>query len=575
MTGERVEAGGGKRWRLLPEATPGLARELGVPLLWAALLHHRGIATRAQAQAFLQPPSVGDPFLLPGMEQAVTRVLLAIRQKERVAVYGDFDADGVTATALLFTALSRLGADVVSYLPHRTREGHGLNAEAIRGLKRDGVSLMVTVDNGITAWQEVELANGLGMETIITDHHAATGPRPAAAAIVVPPDGVDPVSNGTQGLQYLAGAGIAFKLAHALNIKVGRPFDDDVLEMAAIGTIADLAPLVGENRAILTGGLERMRRSQNPGLRALSAMAGVPLGALDGEVLNFSLVPRINAAGRMASAEGSFKLLTARTTEEALPWAQMLEQWNRERQELTQQLVEYALPQAEEQAAAHKLLFLADPAFTPGTNGLVASRLVDQFTRPAIVATAGDGLAWASARSVPDFNLADAFSRVSHLFVRFGGHAGAAGFTATSEALPTLVRELRAVAVEALAGADLTPTLAVDAEVSLRYLLGETFTFLERLAPHGVGNPQPVFLTRGVEVVHARQMGAQGRHFALKVRSEGAVWAMVVFGSRGGTAGKPPPKATRLDVVYTVGRDQRDPAGPPRLVLLDYRPSLS
>lgn len=572
MTEKTTLPGGAKRWIVLPPAPPDVVHALGLPHLWAGLLFHRGVGAPTHAKEFLGATTLTDPFTLSGMDTAVARIQRAVRGGERIAVYGDFDADGVTATALLFTALRLLGASPVPYLPHRTREGHGLSAAAVQELHRQGVSLIVTVDTGVTAVAEVQAARDLGIDTIVTDHHVALGPTPPAAAVVT-----SPIGDEASPMRHLAGAGLAFKLAQALYAGAGEPMPDRLLELAAIGTVADLTPLVGENRALVTQGIQALRRSRIPGIRALCEVARLRPDALGAEALSFGIVPRINAAGRLGSPHTSFNLLTTQSPDEALDLANELERLNRERQSLTEELFSSALPEAERQAGDHRLLFVAGEQFVPGVNGLVASRLVDRFQRPSVVASLADGLASASARSIPGFHLANALGRIGRSLVRFGGHAAAAGFVARQASLPDVADGLRADAARQLADADLTPSLTVDAEVSPRDLLGQTFQFLERLSPFGAGNAEPAFLTRGVKVADVHRMGAGGQHASLKLRHGNALWNAVWFASRNPDAsGQNGPDFTvgsTLDIVYSISRDSRGPHDSTRLLLLDARPS--
>jgi len=559
--------GGGKRWVVRPPAPPSFVHELGMPALWASLLFNRGVRSPAEARSFLAAPRPGDPFALDGMDAAASRVLRAVEGRERITVYGDFDADGVTASALLFTALSRMGGNVSAYLPNRVSEGHGLNVAALRQLRAEGASLVITVDTGITASHEVEAANALGIDTVITDHHLALAPAPPAVAVVTPPDAA-----GASPLRFLAGAGLAFKLAHALYLARGEPLPDDLVGLAAVGTVADLTPLQGENRVLVTAGLAALQRTPSPGILALCETARQRPDRLDTEALSFGLVPRLNAAGRLGSPETSLRLLTASSLEEALPYAQTLEHLNRERQVITDELSADALPVAQLQAKDSHLLFIAGAQFMPGINGLVASRMVDRFQRPAVVAAVADGVARASARSVPGFNLAEALRSVSGHLVRHGGHAAAAGFVAREAELRRVSEMLAALAGAVLGGRDLTPSLVVDAVAAPRTLLDDTLRFLERLGPFGQGNPTPLFLARAMHVVEARRVGAEGRHLSLTLRGEGAVWDAVWFSSRGQDAvGSGLATGAAVDIVYSMSRDTRFPEGRPRLVVEDLR----
>jgi single-stranded-DNA-specific exonuclease len=549
---------------------------MGVRPLWAQLLYNRGILSPSQAREFLAPDvsQLHDPFLLPGMDRAVERILRAIGAGETIAVYGDFDTDGVTASALLQGALMALGGRVVAYLPHRIREGHGLNLSAIRSLREQGASLLVTVDTGISAVEEVAAALDAGLDTIITDHHAPPTALPDAYAVITPRHALGSYPN-----PYLTGAGLAFKLAQALYQRRGAPPDDPMLELAALGTVADMAPLQGENRALTWAGLGALRRTQRPGLLALFRRTGLTANALDHEAIPFVVAPRLNAAGRIDSADVSFRLLTCQDPEEAEVLAQALERQNGLRKSLTDEMLGRALLAAQAQAPEERLLLLASEDFAPGINGLVATRLVEAFYRPAVVVSLEGELVRGSGRSIPEFDMAKALTQCSELLLRFGGHPAAAGFTARARDLPALQERLQALAREALGGLTLAPHLRIDAQVSVKELLGETFDFVRSLAPFGQGNPPPLFLTRGVQVLNVRTLGAEGQHLALTLKHGGATWDAIAFRQRwqaatSQTHGRLPiGRDAYLDVVYTLGVDTFRGRGTVQLQVLDFRPA--
>lgn len=529
-----------------------LPRALGMPPLWAQLLHARGLGTRDEVDAFLGAGRSGlhDPYLLPDMDIAVPRILRAIREGESIAVFGDFDTDGVTASVLLHEALARLGGRTVVYIPHRVREGHGLNFEAIEDLKGRGVSLLVTVDTGVTAVAEVVAAQAAGIDVIVTDHHVPGSGRPAACAVVTSGYGV-----GDYPFPHLTGAGLAFKLVQALDAQAGLPLDEGALEMAALGTVADMAPLQGENRVLAKEGLDAIRRTARPGLLGLLEAAGTAREQLDHESIPFVIAPRINAAGRMEDAETSFRLLTARDADEARSLARALEGLNSRRRQLTTDLLALAETEAERTADGHSMLVLESEEFDPGVNGLVAGRIAERYYRPTVVVAVDGDVARASGRSIPEFDLAGAFAECRDLFVRFGGHPTAAGFTARTSDMPAVRDRLVASARAALGGLRLAPTLRIDAEVSVRDLMGETFGFLRDMAPFGQGNPAPVFLTRGVQAIGARTMGAQRQHLRLEVRDSGATWEAVAFDQSWPESLRQPAgraKPVSVDLAYTL-----------------------
>lgn len=553
-------------WRVLPPPPMAYTRRFGhYPYLWARLLYHRGIATPEEAEAWLHPSDalLADPFLLPDMDRAVARLEEALASEETIAVFGDFDADGVTGCALLTQALRELGAHVLPYLPHRVDEGHGLNAEALADLAHRGATLLVTVDCGISSPREVAQGRELGLDVIVTDHHTPLPSLPEAVAVVDPrhPDARYPCPD-------LTGAGMAFKLAQALYQRQGRPWPASLVQLAAIGTVADLAPLAGENRYLVHRGLQDLRTSPLPGLRALMEVAGATVSGTDTEAISFGLAPRINAAGRVEHAATALQLVLARDGEAAQPLAGELERLNRQRQELTSSVLSVVRPQAQRQAERPLLLVSGDDLH-PGVIGLAASKLVEEFYRPAVVVSQGRETSRASCRSIPEFNMIGALTRCRDLFIRYGGHPQAAGFDLPADRLPDLERRLLQVAREELRDVPLRPHINVDAEVPLGALTGETLGFLQRLAPFGVGNPAPVFLSRGVQVMDAHPVGANGAHLLLKLRDSQAIWDAVAFDQ----AEPWEPGTARVDMVFTLGTDRWEGRNTLRLRVLDWRPS--
>lgn len=531
------------RWDLAPPVPDDIVDALRLPRLWAQLLYNRGIDSRDTAWELLHASEAAlhDPFLLAEMDTAVRRVLDAIAAGETIAIFGDFDTDGVTASALLYESLLALGADAFVHLPHRVLDGHGLNAQAVDAIAEVGASLIITVDCGITSAEEVRQAKRLGIDVILTDHHAPVGPPPAAFATVTP--------TNDYPFPFLTGAGLAFKLVQAIHQRMESPVPGSAMELASLGTVADMAPLLGENRAIASLGLDRLRETTRPGLLALLSAAGISRDSLDHESIPFVIAPRLNAAGRMDSANLAFNLLTEDDPSEAQDLASRVESLNRERRALTQQLVEEGMRLAAPQVIAdERLVFLASERFNPGVNGLVAGRLAERFSRPAIVAAIEGDLARASARSLPGFNLAHALAECNGLFIHFGGHPAAAGFVAHTGDLDAIRDALQALARDRLSADSLTPTLRVDAEAAFADMPGQTLGFLRRLAPHGQENPPPAFLARQVTATEVRQMGGQGQHLRLQLRQNGTTWQAVAF-NRVWPEGLG--EGGRIDVVYT------------------------
>jgi len=563
------------KWQIAPPAPEDhLARFAQLSPLIVQLLYNRGLTAPQDVQDFLAGARPDDnPFRLKGMNQAVTRLRQAIRQGELVAIYGDFDADGVTATTLLVETLSALGARVKPYIPHRVDEGYGLNTEALSQLASQGVGVVVTVDCGIRAIEEVSYGRELGLDFIITDHHSVGEEVPPVLAVINPkqPDCRYP-------FQDLAGVGVAFKLAQAL-LRANRQVpvvkgqvgvdEEDLLDLAALGTVADLVPLLGENRSLVKRGLERLNDPQRLGVRAMIAQAGLKLGQIDATAIGFVLGPRLNAAGRLDDAATSYELLTCRSPDQAANLAQELEQLNRDRQRLTIETLERAKEQVLIAGEDEKLLFAAGEDFLAGIVGLVAGRLTEEFYRPAVVVELGPEESRGSARSIPEFNITAALDQCSDLLIKYGGHAAAAGFTVANDNLEALRKFLQELAAEQLEGVELTPTLLIDAEVELSELDWATQALLTQLEPCGYANPAPLLLSRRVSVRDARAVGTDGGHLKLTLSDGRSIWDAIAF-HQGQRANRLP---QHVDVVYSL--EVNEWRGEKRLQLnvKDLRPS--
>ena len=566
MTGKRA------KWHTytpLPDSFLTTAPEL--PSVLMQCLHNRGLTTIAEMHRFLSGRyEMGDPFLMKGVADAVTRIRQAIRAGELIAVYGDFDADGVTGTALLTETFSSLGAQVVPYIPHRVDEGYGLNNGAIKALARQGVSLVVTVDCGARALHEVETARRLGVDVIVTDHHSVQQQLPEAVAVV---------NIRREDCPYpfkgLSGVGVAFKLAQALllvNEELPLPTqcssleEEDLLDLVALGTVADLSPLIGENRSLVKEGLTQLAHASRPGMKAMMEKADVTPETVTAATIGYVLGPRLNAAGRMDHAMLSFRLLTASSPSHARELAQLLEEKNRVRREVTTATLDAARLQVEEQED-QTLLFAAAADYHEGVLGLAAQRLCDEYYRPAVVTKSGEEESVSSARSVDEFDIIAALDECASLLKRHGGHAKAAGFTVRSENLQDLRSKLSQIATERLADMELRPTLDIDAEFPLSELNPEHFHLCQQMEPLGAGNPEPTFLSFGATVRDWRVVG--DRHLKLSLTDGRIVWDAIAFGM-GGYA---PGLSTRIDVVYRPqvrmwrGQEQL------QLKVEDFRPS--
>ncbi|MEW5938790.1 MAG: single-stranded-DNA-specific exonuclease RecJ [Chloroflexota bacterium] len=479
------------------------------------LLFNRGYDTEEKARAFLraEAPFDTNPFGIKGMDAAVTRIRRALEERESIAVYGDYDVDGVTATALLAEALTKLGATVRGYIPNRFDEGYGLNNEALTLLANEGVKLVVTVDCGIRSPAEALHARTLGLDLIVSDHHEPSGDIPDALAVINPKQPGDAYPE-----KYLAGVGLAYKIVEALHsLHPSREafIPQDFLDLVALGTVADLAPLNGENRALVRQGLKEMRETKRQGLYSLAAVAGVALPKINAQNIGFSLGPRLNAAGRLTAATDALKLLMSADPIEAGRLAQSLNNQNVERQKLTREIQTLADALATEGQEDPILLFAAHPEFNHGVVGLAASRLLDAHYRPAIVCHFGEETTRCSCRSIPEFNITAALDECADLLIRHGGHRAAAGFTVRNENLNELVDRLRAIARRELDGRDLRSTLSADMQVSFSELTFDLIKYLDYLQPTGYGNPEAVFVARGVKVQVKRTVGADGAHLKL------------------------------------------------------------
>ena len=516
-----------QRWKLAeahPEQAAELAKTARLPLVLAELLVARGVTEAADAFAFLDPElaHLHDPFLMLGMTAAVDRLEAAIARREPVLLYGDYDVDGTTAVVLLKTAIEMLGGVARFHVPHRLLEGYGLQSSVLEAACAEGVRLVITVDTGMRAFAEAETARRLGLDLIITDHHLAeAGDALPAALAVLNPNQI--------GCAYpeksLCGAAIALKLAQAVlerrdPARTREKTLPSFLKMAAIATIADAVPLSGENRVIAALGLKELRKPVGAGLRALFAAAALDPAAkqLTGFDVAFRLAPRINAAGRMDVASEVVELFCTRDAGRARELAAKLERLNRERRdtEATALTAIEARLATDSELAADRLLVVDGDGWHRGVIGILASRVVERTAKPAIVVSVEDGVAYGSGRSVDGFQLLNAVESCADLFTRFGGHAFAIGFALPSETLPELKRRLRLYAEEHLAEREPECVLGIHAELALDRITPVLVGWLRKLEPLGHGNPEPVFVARGVRLVSAPRLMKE-RHVRLEL----------------------------------------------------------
>ena len=538
------------------------------PPVMRQLLFNRGIQDGDAAEFYLHPTEANyhDPFLLKDMQKAVERILAAVDNGERIAIYGDYDVDGITATALLVQALRKLGAEVEHYIPDRHTEGYGINSDALQKLMLDGYRLVISVDCGIRSEAEAEFAIQIGLDLIITDHHEPGPKIPGCFAVICPKQTGD-----TYPFKYLAGVGIAFKLVQALYQERPQP-EVSIglwLDLVALGTVADLAPLEDENRAMVRHGLNVLTRRQRQGLHSLLSSARVDAGQrVNTYHIGFLLGPRLNAAGRLQTAEDAFQILMTNDVQVAGMLAQQLGDQNRERQDVTQKIQQEALAMVTGQV---DLVFVASPNFQLGVVGLAAGRLVEAFYRPAIVGAIDEekGKTRASCRSIREFNITEALDEVKDLLEHHGGHAMAAGFTVRNENLPALKKKLQQIAAERLAGRELLPSLRADMELSLFEVKPEIIGFQDQIEPCGIGYPAVRFISRNLVVKKVRKIGKDGGHLRITVTDGKVTYDAVAFRQAHWADAMP----ERIDILFSLEINHYQGRQTLQLNILDIKPS--
>jgi single-stranded-DNA-specific exonuclease len=566
-----------KQWVIAPPAPPRLLeRYFGMGPVLAQTLYNRGFHDPEEAYRFLNchDAKFDSPFQMKGVNQAVSRIRQAIRNQELIIVYGDFDADGVTSTTLMMQTLKSLNANVKPYIPHRVDEGYGLNSQALLKLKHGGAKVIITVDCGIRSVEDVEIGKSVGLDIIVTDHHSIGPDIPKAYAVINPKQ-----EDCKYPEDMLAGVGVAYKLAEALLTVSNGMKDrhrpnlslDDLLDLVAIGTVADLAPLNrAENRALIQRGLKVLNEANRPGLRALLEVASLKPGGINAMNIGFAIGPRINAAGRLESAMIAYRLLASSDYEEALDLARQLQSLNTQRQELTRAAQEVIRAQLEERQDTSLPLIFAEGDFKPGIVGLVAGRLTEEFYRPAIVMERGETESRASCRSIAQFDITRALDQCADLLVRHGGHAQAAGFTVLNENIDELKRRLLDLARDQLSGQDLRPTLDIDVEVGIHQLSENLVKEMEQLEPTGYHNAGPTLMTRNVRVLESRAIGKEGHHLKMKLACAGQPPLDAIGFGLGEWASRLP---DCLDVAYQLEINEWNGYRNLQLNLQDIRPA--
>ena len=584
-----------RKWVIQEKISPEFQAQFPeFPLLILQLLSNRGLIASREIGEFLNPQyqRLTSPYLMKDMDRAVTRILEAIAKKQKIVIYADYDADAVTACTVMFRGLQALGAEHLSwYIPDRFAEGYGINIEALNVLADKGVQLIITVDCGINAIEEVQAAKARGVDVIITDHHHITGDLPQAYAVINPKR--DPIKQ----IQGLTGVGVAFKVVQAIAslphqevyaeefswdtslfpkihlntgiIRLPAHWEKWLLDLVAIGTIADCQSLIGENRILVHFGLKVLQKTRWPGLKVLLQNAGADTRKPDAFTCGFIIAPRLNAAGRIQHADIAFRLLATEDLGEAGMYAGQLESLNAHRQRLTEQIFSEAKSQVELQGS-QKMLLVLGQNWPKGVVGLVASRLVEAYWRPAVVLEHSGGIATGSARSIGNFNIVEAFAQHRSHLVRFGGHAQAAGLTIEVDKIPQFHQQLLAFAERSLEDDDLIPVESIDAVAEASQLNLEFVKSLSMFEPFGPGNPAPRFLMRSVTVEGLRPVGVSGKHVKLELTQNGKIIHAIAFGQaeryRGISTG------SRLDVIVEPSVNSWNGKNEVQAKIIDFLP---
>ena len=565
-----------RRWKIAPPAPESILKSLDErsPVV-AQVLYNRGLRTRFDVADFYDARfDFDNPYRLKGVAEAVHRLRIAIRRKECVAVYGDFDVDGVTSSVLISKVFESLGIKYQLHIPHRIDEGYGLNKPAIKSLREKGCTLLLTVDCGIRSVDEVAYARRLGMDVILTDHHSVGPEIPPATAVINPKQ---------QGDRYpfkdLAGVGVAYKLAQGL-IRAERQMpsrkgaapgiaEEDLLDLVALGTVADIVPLTGENRALVRRGLERINQASRPGLRAMIEESGLKPGKIDATAIGFVLGPRLNAAGRLETALYSYRVLHTEDESEAMELAALLGKLNRTRQEMTEHSAEVAREQIAQTEPDAPIFLVDSPEFHRGIVGLVASRLTEELHRPVLVARREEVFTYGSARSIPAFHITHALDKASNWLHRYGGHAAAAGFTLKTDNIDGFRNALLEIARQEFDEDSWTPELLIDAKIGFRQITPDVYHEIARMEPFGEGNPQPVFCSGPVEVRSARAVGNHNSHLKLFLAQGGVGFGGIAF-RKGDLAEKLP---SLVDIAFQITMNEWNGNSKLELLIVDILPA--
>jgi len=559
-----------KKWQVKPVIPGDIADEFkDFNPLTRQVLFNRGIITIDAAVSYLSAarPEITDPFLLKGMREAVARIQQAVSTNQKIAIYGDYDVDGVTATVLLVECIHSIGGAAREYIPNRFEEGYGVNCDALSELRRMGVDLVITVDCGARSPGEAAHAREIGLDLIITDHHQPGEVLPEAVALINPKQAGDNYPD-----KELAGVGLAYKLAEALSSIYPGIRLDEYLDLVALGTVADMAILSGENRHLVRRGLDRIRGRYRQGIASLAGAAGLDLSGTTAQNIGFILGPRLNAAGRLESALDAYRLLISQEVNETGLLSQKLNQRNQERREIMQQMQEEAARLAYERRPDPWVLFAYSPDFNEGVVGLAASRLVDRYYRPAIIGSIKGDTTRFSCRSIPELHITHALDQLTDLFIRHGGHAAAAGLTIQTERISEFIDRMEQVVEREIGDLLLEPLLEMDMCLSLADIRPqEYFGLVEKLEPTGNGNPDVLLMSRHVKCCRAAQIGKDKNTLKLTVMQGGVTYDAVAFQQ----GYKLSELGDFIDLAYTVNLDHYLGVDRPRVQLMvrDIKPS--
>ena len=531
------------------------------------ILLKRNLSTPEEIEEFIHPTtdSTHDPMLLTGMHHAISRIKAAANNYEQVGIFGDFDTDGITGTALLQKGLKNFGISAKTYIPDRLNEGHGISQSAISFFRDQNVKLIITVDCGTTSTHEIRTANDLGIDTIVTDHHTPTSEIPEACAIVN-----SSLPNCSYPFKYLTGVGTAFKLIEGMHQELNLEYPQSLLPLVSLGTISDVGVMRGENRYMVKHGLEILRTSKMTGLDALANVGNISKSRFDSESLSFGIIPRLNAAGRLEHASLSLDLLVSEDSNQSTVIAERLEYLNKRRQKMTEQAMLDAQRQVDRlNTPIPPIIFVGKSGWSPGILGLIAGRLAEAYQRPTIAASGDSDLCRASARSIEAFNMIEALDKCSTFFDKYGGHPMAAGFQISRSQLNDFRKRMTSIAAEELANHDFSSELHIDSEIPLTWLHAESLRFLQSLEPYGQGNTEPIFISKEISVVSARTVGRMGAHLKLTLEFAGKLYDAIAF-----RQGERLKEATgSIDAVYSAGINHWNGKETLQLTIRDFRRS--